>query len=95
MAIGTQLEKSPAAASGQLQRGGRWAGLWGLARVRWAQMAPAQRGWVVVAAFLLVALVGGLAWYAMRPGLAHAVRRSGAGRCAPDGPDSGSGADSV
>jgi flagellar M-ring protein FliF len=30
-------------------------------------MAPAQRGWVVLAAFLLVTLIGGLAWYAMRP----------------------------
>ena len=67
MAIGTQLEKSPAAASGQLRQGSRWAGLWGLARVRWAQMAPAERGWVVIAAFLLAALMAGLAWYAMRP----------------------------
>ena len=61
------MEKSPAAASGQLRQGSRWAGLWGLARVRWAQMAPAERGWVVIAAFLLAALMAGLAWYAMRP----------------------------
>jgi flagellar M-ring protein FliF len=38
-----------------------------MARVRWAQMTAADRGWVVVAGFLLVGLVGGLAWYAMRP----------------------------
>jgi flagellar M-ring protein FliF len=30
-------------------------------------MASAERGWVVAAAFLLAALMGGLAWYAMRP----------------------------
>ena len=38
-----------------------------MARVRWAQMAPEQRGWALAAALLLVALIGGLAWYAMRP----------------------------
>ncbi|MGB7265678.1 MAG: flagellar basal-body MS-ring/collar protein FliF, partial [Terracidiphilus sp.] len=67
MATGTQLEKSPHAAPGQLQPGGKWAGLWGLVRVRWAEMAAAQRGWAVACAFLLAALIGGLAWYAMRP----------------------------
>jgi flagellar M-ring protein FliF len=66
MATGTQLEKTPPAL-GQVQKGGRWSGLWGLARVRWAQMAPAERGWVVVAALLLAALLGGLAWYGLRP----------------------------
>jgi len=30
-------------------------------------MAPAQRGWVVVSALLLIALVGGLTWYALSP----------------------------
>ena len=50
-----------------MQPGGRWAGLWGLIRVRWAEMAPAQRGWVVVSALLVIALMAGLAWYAMRP----------------------------
>jgi flagellar M-ring protein FliF len=30
-------------------------------------MAPAERRWAVVAALLLVALMGGLAWYALRP----------------------------
>ncbi len=52
---------------GKVQMGGRWAGLWGMVRVRWAQMAAAERGWVVIAALLLMALAGGLAWYAMRP----------------------------
>jgi flagellar M-ring protein FliF len=66
MAVGTQLEKTPPLAQGQLQPGGRLSGLWGLARVRWAQMAAAQRGWVAAALFLVIAVVGGLAWYAMR-----------------------------
>jgi flagellar M-ring protein FliF len=38
-----------------------------MVRVRWAQMAPAQRGWVVMSALLLIALVGGLTWYALSP----------------------------
>jgi len=67
MAIGTQLEKSPPATPGRVQLGGKWSGLWGMVRVRWAQMAPAQRGWVVVSALLLIALVGGLTWYALSP----------------------------
>ncbi len=66
MATGTQLEKTPPAL-GQLQKGGKWSGLWGLARVRWAEMAAAQRGWAVTAAVLLAALLGGLAWYGLRP----------------------------
>jgi flagellar M-ring protein FliF len=66
MAIGTQLEKSPPGAPGRLQQGGRWSALWEIARVRWAQMAPAQRGWVAAAALLLLALLGGLAWSALR-----------------------------
>ncbi len=66
MATGTQLEKTPPAV-GQLVQGGRWSGLWGLMRVRWAAMAAAQRGWAVTAAVLLVSVLGGLAWYGMRP----------------------------
>jgi flagellar M-ring protein FliF len=66
MATGTQLEKTPPAL-GQLKKGGRWSGLWSLARVRWAQMAPAQRGWAVTATVLLAALLGGLSWYGLRP----------------------------
>jgi flagellar M-ring protein FliF len=30
-------------------------------------MHPAQRGWTLVAVLLLVALVGGLFWYGLRP----------------------------
>ncbi len=66
MATGTQLEKAPPAL-GQVQQGGKWSGLWGLARVRWVQMAPAQRGWVMVAALMLGGLLGGLAWYGLGP----------------------------
>src|SRR5580700_4897186 len=66
MAIGTQLEKSPPLAAGQLQPGGRFSGVWGLMRVRWAQMAASERRWVVIAALLVMAVVGGLAWYTMR-----------------------------
>ncbi|MGA3130863.1 MAG: flagellar basal-body MS-ring/collar protein FliF [Terracidiphilus sp.] len=66
MATGTQLEKTPPAL-GQLQKGGKWSGLWGLAQVRWAEMAAAQRRSAVTAAVLLVALLGGLAWYGLRP----------------------------
>ena len=67
MATGTQLEKSPPAVPGRVQAGGQWRGLWGLVRVRWAQMAAAQRGWVVVSALMLLALIGGLTWYALSP----------------------------
>jgi flagellar M-ring protein FliF len=71
MATGTQMEKSAPAAHAQPQPGqpqltDRLAGLWGRARVRWGEMHPAQRGWAMVAAVLLVALVGGLFWYGMR-----------------------------
>ena len=67
MATGTQLQKSAHTIPGQPQLTDRLAGLWGRTRVRWAQMHPAQRGWVVVVALLLAALVGGIFWYGMRP----------------------------
>jgi flagellar M-ring protein FliF len=67
MATGTQLQKSAQTMHGQPQLTDRLAGLWGRSRVRWAQMHPAQRGWAVVAALLLAALVGGIFWYGMRP----------------------------
>ena len=67
MATGTQLEKSPPAAPGRVQAGGQWRGFLGLIQVRWAQMAAAQRGWVAVSALMLVALIGGLTWYALSP----------------------------
>ncbi len=66
MPTGTQLEKATPAISGRLQAAGRWRGLWDIARLRWAQMAAAQRGWVVVAAFLVMAVAGAIAWYGLR-----------------------------
>jgi len=66
MATGTQLEKSAPATPGQPKLADRIAGLWGKSRVRWAQMKPAERGWGLVAALLLVALVAGLFWYGLR-----------------------------
>ncbi len=67
MATGTQLEKSPPAMPGRVQPGNKWQGLWGLIRIRWAQMAAGQRGWVVVSALMLIALIGGLTWFALSP----------------------------
>jgi flagellar M-ring protein FliF len=66
MATGTRLEKSAPAKPGQPGLTDRLAGLWGLGRVRWAGMQPAQRGWAMAAAILLAGLVGGLCWYALR-----------------------------
>jgi flagellar M-ring protein FliF len=66
MAIGTQLEKSPPAAPGKLQPGGRLSGLLGMAQVRWAQMSSPQRSRAVIAIGLLLALAGGLAWLGLR-----------------------------
>jgi len=67
MATGTQLEKSAPMMPGQPQLTDRLAGLWGRTRVRWAGMRPAQRGWSLVAAVLLAALIGGLFWYGLQP----------------------------
>ena len=69
MATGTQMEKSAPAAHGQPgqpQLTDKLAGLWGRARVYWAGMHAGQRGWTVVAALLLAALIGGLFWYGLR-----------------------------
>ncbi len=66
MATATQLTKSPPAVPGQPQWAGRLAGLWGRIRVRWAQMAAAQRRGALTAGLLLAALTGGLLWYALR-----------------------------
>jgi len=65
MATATQLEKTIPAVAGRAQPAGRWAGLWQLARVRWATMLPAQRGWTVTSALLIAALTGGLLWYGL------------------------------
>jgi len=66
MATATQLEKSAPARPGQPRLTDRLAGLWGRGQVRWAGMAPAQRGWGIAAGLLLAGLVGGLLWYALR-----------------------------
>jgi flagellar M-ring protein FliF len=66
MAAGTQLQKSAQAVPGQPQLADRLAGLWGRARVRWAQMSSAQHVWALVAALLIAALIGFLAWYGLR-----------------------------
>jgi flagellar M-ring protein FliF len=51
---------------GQLQVMDRLAGLWSLARVRWATLQPVQRRWALTAAALLAGLIGGLFWYGLR-----------------------------
>ena len=67
MATGTQLEKSAPARPGQPQLTYQVAALAGRAKIRWAEMAPRQRGWAVGAGLLIAALAGGLLWYALRP----------------------------
>jgi flagellar M-ring protein FliF len=66
MATGTQLEKSTTAKPGQPSMTDRLAGIWGRGQVRWAGMQAAQRGWWGAAVVLLLGLVGGLLWYALR-----------------------------
>jgi flagellar M-ring protein FliF len=66
MANATQLEKSAQPMPGQLQWMDRLAGLWDVARVRWATMQPAQRRWALTTATLLAGLIGGLLWYGLR-----------------------------
>ena len=66
MATGTQLEKSAPVPPGQPLITDRLAALGTLARVRWAGMRPAQRGWAAVAGVLMTALAGGLLWYGLR-----------------------------
>ncbi len=66
MATGTQLEKSTPAMPGQPQLAGRLAALWGLGRMRWAAMQPAQRRGMLTAALLVCALVVGILWFALR-----------------------------
>ncbi len=66
MATATQLEKSPTVIAGQPQWTHRLAGLWGRTRLTWAQMSHAQRRGALVAATLLAAVAGTLAWYGLR-----------------------------
>ena len=63
----TQMEKvtpQPGGAAGQLAAGLQAA--WTRGRIRWAGLQPSQRHWATAAAFLLIALLGGLAWYGLR-----------------------------
>jgi flagellar M-ring protein FliF len=66
MATGTQLEKTAPAVPGQPQWSGRLAGLWGMTRVRWAELQPGQRRAALVAAALIAGLLGSLLWYGTR-----------------------------
>ena len=67
MATGTQLEKSAPARPGKPLLTDQIAALLGRTRIRWAEMAPRQRGWAVGAAGLLVLLIGGMLWYGLSP----------------------------
>ena len=67
MATATQLEKTPPTIAGQPQWAGRLQGLWGRARLLWARMAPGQRRGAMISVLLLALLIGGLAWYGLRP----------------------------
>jgi len=66
MATGIQLEKSASSASTRPRWADRFSGLDAQARARWAAMLPAQRNWALLAASLLVALLAGMLWYALR-----------------------------
>lgn len=66
MATGTQLEKAPAAAGGPQPVPAQMAGILGNAQARWTALTPPQRLWAGVAAALLVAMIAGLSWYAVR-----------------------------
>jgi flagellar M-ring protein FliF len=66
MATGTQLEKSAAQPAGPVAFRDRLAALWSLARLRWTALQPAQRGWAVTAAVLMLALAAGLLWLGLR-----------------------------
>ncbi len=60
------MQRSMTGASGQAQLTAGLSTLWTRARVQWASMQSAQRGWSVAALLMLAALAGGLAWYGLR-----------------------------
>jgi flagellar M-ring protein FliF len=66
MATATGLEKSAPRAPGQVNFPDRLTGLLAQGRVRWATTPPTQRTWALVAAGLLLAMLGGLLWYGLR-----------------------------
>lgn len=72
MATETQLEMNtpPGEATGNQAGKPQWAERLGTLKtrtqVRWAEMEPKQRTWAMVAAGILVALVGFFAWYGLR-----------------------------
>ena len=64
---GTQIEKGAPAVGGQGQQlAAGLQAMWTRARVQWASMPGAQRGWSVAAVAVLGALVGGILWYGLR-----------------------------
>ena len=66
MAIGTQSEKTATGVPLPAGFAGRLRALVMRARVRWAELLPNQRLWALVAAGMVVALLGGLLWYGLR-----------------------------
>ena len=65
-ATGTQLEKipHPGAQAGPVSSG--LFALWTRGRVLWASMPREQQRWSLLAAALIGALIGGMAWYGLR-----------------------------
>jgi flagellar M-ring protein FliF len=66
MATGTQLEKTAMGVPLQAGFAGRLGALSTRARVRWAGLLPNQRLWAIVAAGMVMVLLGGLLWYGLR-----------------------------
>ncbi|MGA8041606.1 MAG: flagellar basal-body MS-ring/collar protein FliF [Terracidiphilus sp.] len=63
---GTQIARNAQGATADSQMLARLSTLWTRARLQWASMSAAQRNGAMLAAVLLGALVGGLAWYGLR-----------------------------
>ena len=66
MAItGTQLDKMAQPLAAGPMGSGIFA-LWTRSRILWASIPREQRRWSLLAAVLLAALIGGMAWYGLR-----------------------------